>query len=1001
MKTIFFKRLISMCISFLLVFSLIPINAFAEETDFVINDGLLTEYNGTDTIVKIPDGVTSIGYNCFRRNEAIQKVIIPEGISAIQNGTFKECTNLIQVVLPESVVSIGDGAFEGCSSLRYINLPSAISSIPSSCFKECENLFSIDLPEGLKSIGYSAFLNCSLLSNVTLPEGLETIGQSAFAETAISKITIPASITKIDKYAFSGCLENGFTLPESMTEIPAGIFTAIAAKEVIIPEGITSIGDEAFSGADIEVLKLPNTLVSIGANAFSTCKFEEVIIPDSVTSIGESAFSSNTALKSVILSKNLTDIPAFIFNDCNALANIVIPEGVKYIGEKAFRDCHKNIYAVIPESVTKMEDSAFMHSFHGTKYMKIFAKDGSYAQVYADKNNIDFSPIGYSVPTNGFAIENGTLMKYYGGSPIIEIPETVSAIGAYAFDRWNGDSITVQSGDAANVTRVKIPSSVKTIGDYAFSQCGRLEDIEIAEGLKEIGEDALAGLYVNIPKSVEKISGELNIRSQYLYGYTNTYFADYCKDLDLTFNDLNKCTVKDGLVIKDGKLIRYIGIDSSVNIPSNVKTIGEDAFRYAPNLKEIIISEGVTTIEANAFRGCEYVKELILPSTIKTLGEAPFTYIDNVIFTGEMDSIKEGVFSKAKTTKITFPSGLKVIAPDSFNSSYIETIEIPEGVTDISQAFKKCYSDKATIPSTVTKMDYAFFDSNIDEVEISASVTSIGMYTFGDCYQLKKVLIPASVTSIGDYAFDGCSSNLTIYGYAGTFAEEYATANGIKFVTLYKPIVLNDDTTDFTCETADDLFVNAIQPITVNTSNGIVYTFPTNSINIATTRDNYDFATVLTTDFSQIASGDFTSDDFIAQISVPTTGLEAEVTLISFYVGNSLAGTKTNCYVLMPDGTYENTDISYTVSDSGILKANLEQGQTYVFSTKSDITLGDVNGDTNINAADALNVLKHAAKIITLDSTQFIAADVTKDTNINASDALMILKYAAKLIDSF
>lgn len=63
--------------------------------------------------------------------------------------------------------------------------------------------------------------------------------------------------------------------------------------------------------------------------------------------------------------------------------------------------------------------------------------------------------------------------------------------------------------------------------------------------------------------------------------------------------------------------------------------------------------------------------------------------------------------------------------------------------------------------------------------------------------------------------------------------------------------------------------------------------------------------------------------------------------------------------------------------------------------------LGDVNDDGNINAADALMVLKHAAKIINLNDVQSLAADTSKDGNINAEDALLILKYAARIIAGF
>lgn len=67
----------------------------------------------------------------------------------------------------------------------------------------------------------------------------------------------------------------------------------------------------------------------------------------------------------------------------------------------------------------------------------------------------------------------------------------------------------------------------------------------------------------------------------------------------------------------------------------------------------------------------------------------------------------------------------------------------------------------------------------------------------------------------------------------------------------------------------------------------------------------------------------------------------------------------------------------------------------------TDVKLGDVNGDGEIGAADALAVLKHAAKLTLLEGSAWTAADVNKDNMLDANDALNILKYAARLINEF
>lgn len=69
-----------------------------------------------------------------------------------------------------------------------------------------------------------------------------------------------------------------------------------------------------------------------------------------------------------------------------------------------------------------------------------------------------------------------------------------------------------------------------------------------------------------------------------------------------------------------------------------------------------------------------------------------------------------------------------------------------------------------------------------------------------------------------------------------------------------------------------------------------------------------------------------------------------------------------------------------------------------VFAEETSVELGDVNSDGQINASDALVVLKHAAKISTADAA---LADINKNGAVDATDALWILKYAARLIPDF
>ena len=82
---------------------------------------------------------------------------------------------------------------------------------------------------------------------------------------------------------------------------------------------------------------------------------------------------------------------------------------------------------------------------------------------------------------------------------------------------------------------------------------------------------------------------------------------------------------------------------------------------------------------------------------------------------------------------------------------------------------------------------FAFADSGLIDVTLPSTCTSIGAYSFVRCKDLAKIVIPASVTEIADTAFDGCD-NVVIYANGGSYAIEYAIANGIDYVLTDAPV---------------------------------------------------------------------------------------------------------------------------------------------------------------------------------------------------------------------
>ena len=226
---------------------------------------------------------------------------------------------------------------------------------------------------------------------------VETIGNGAFRDSAVTSVTIPASVTEIGANAFAGCtnltsvtyggdwskltIQSGNPAVQDAAQDAANeqLFdfefilnnTAVivtnykyngAAADVTIPsrykgKPVTTIGHAAFFNSAVTSVTIPDSVTSISDEAFINCpKLTNISIPNSVTYIGFSAFSSCTSLKSITLPSSLSFISGALFLGCSQLTTIHIPVSVTSIGNNAFADCPSLMTVTYPGSKTQWDD---------------------------------------------------------------------------------------------------------------------------------------------------------------------------------------------------------------------------------------------------------------------------------------------------------------------------------------------------------------------------------------------------------------------------------------------------------------------------------------------------------------------------------------------------------------------------------------------------------------------------------------------------------------------
>ncbi len=192
----------------------------------------LTEYNGTDEHVFIPENidghtVTELGLGLFNGNTTITRVDIPQTVKKIDYMAFAYTSNLDSVYLSTefdemgnyvffhsgisnisipSAKAIGYCAFGNCENLKSIKLPNNLKRLESIIFSECINLESVTFPESLTCIGSNSFAGCKSLKSFSLPNNLETLESGAFIKCeSLESVTIPESVTDLGDQVFAYC----------------------------------------------------------------------------------------------------------------------------------------------------------------------------------------------------------------------------------------------------------------------------------------------------------------------------------------------------------------------------------------------------------------------------------------------------------------------------------------------------------------------------------------------------------------------------------------------------------------------------------------------------------------------------------------------------------------------------------------------------------------------------------------------------------------------------
>ena len=295
---------------------------------------------------------------------------------------------------------------------------------------------------------------------------------------------------------------------------------------------------------------------------------------------------------------------------------------------------------------------------------------------------------------------------------------------------------------------------------------------------------------------------------------------------------------------------------TTVSIGNSVDSMGYDVFSGCVLLNKVTIAYGTSVVGSYAFDGCTSLKSVTIPNTVTKIKNSAFNNCKSLTNISIPNSVKEiwgSAFSNCTNlSTLSLGNGVTSIGDGAFyNDSKIITLTIPNSVTEIgNNAFKNCVKlTTVSIGNSVDSMGYDVFSgcTSLTKVVIANGTTIIGSYAFDGCTSLTDIAIPDPFIRIGyvqinddnlkdSNVFRNCPSKLTIHGKSGSFAQQFAKANGIKFSTspvslTVSPTSVSLNKTSLTLEVGKTYtLTKTVSPSTATTS----YRWSSSNTSVAT-----------------------------------------------------------------------------------------------------------------------------------------------------------------------
>lgn len=743
--------------------------------------------NGSLTKVVLAGNYATLGKGTFKDCAGIEGVVVETGstIAATGDETFAGCNKMLSLEIKGSINEIGKGAFKDCSRLGKVTFASstqaaALKTISADAFR---NSPEVTLPlsqlVNLSSIGDYAFYGNTALVQIRIPAALSSLGSYAFGKTNISELNFASGsrLAQIGAGAFYSCprlndidLSNyGQNAAASQISIGANAFYGSTAfTKIEIPSRVTTIEKQAFQGCSELNTVLFGDLREDGTRASSQ-----------LTAVGESSFANCARLQMMDFSNTqLKAISNKAFSGCTSLSSVLLPSTILSIGDQAFTACpnifNLAIYASAPPYVSST-------AFDASNLSKLVVN------VPASQNNAVLN--NYRQSPSWVALFAQDKIASTNSNVVTGAENTLSIAGAL-YSVAEG-KIVLEKADPNLVTGAFTPiAGTTSIAREAFKDCKGLTFLYVPDTVTSIGWDALAGCSAlegiafnsnSAPQLAASVFGNTTLNNRFTVFVHQSSASDFARRFG--FKNVNIVAAGDSFFVSDNAQVLYcdyLNNDGGLSARSLLRVAGE--FEGA-----LAVNDATITINPKAASGCAGITSVNVPSSVASVGDEAFKNCSGIKIatmgqytSAQIDRIGDSAFegctsllgfrgTEASPTR-SLPKTLTSIGKRAFaecdSITYISiqgTIDLPEEMVAGCDSLQYVTVSSSYI-GKIKSIGARCFMNCPSITTMGASLVSfsglesVGEEAYKGCTNLSLAAFPASLKSIGRDAFAGCGA---------------------------------------------------------------------------------------------------------------------------------------------------------------------------------------------------------------------------------------------------